>query len=71
MCQADVLLGLQWSPEQIAGKLPVSHETLYLHLYTDKSNGGKLRKNLRFQKQKRNAMAVARTAEGRYPKDTR
>lgn len=26
--EADVLLGLQWSPEQIAGKLPVSHETL-------------------------------------------
>lgn len=27
--QANVLLQLQWCPEQIAGKLPVSHETLY------------------------------------------
>ena len=27
--QAASLLKLQWSPEQIAGKLPVSHETLY------------------------------------------
>ena len=27
--QAACLLKLQWSPEQIAGKLPVSHETLY------------------------------------------
>ena len=29
--QAACLLKLQWSPEQIAGKLPVSHETLYQH----------------------------------------
>ena len=34
--QAAHLLCLQWSPEQIAGKLPVSHETLNLHVYTDK-----------------------------------
>ena len=27
--QAACLLKLQWSPEQVAGKLPVSHETLY------------------------------------------
>ena len=33
MCQADVLLGLQWSPVQITGKLPVSHETLYLYVH--------------------------------------
>jgi hypothetical protein len=26
--QASALLRLQWSPEQIAGKLPVSHESL-------------------------------------------
>lgn len=50
---ADLLLGMQWSPEQIAGKLPVSHETLYLHVYADKAKGGKLWKNLRCQKQKR------------------
>lgn len=31
--ETDVLLGLQWSSEHIAGKLPVSHETLYLHVY--------------------------------------
>ena len=29
--RAACLLKLQWSPEQIAGKLPVSHETLYQH----------------------------------------
>lgn len=51
--QANVLLKLQWSPEQIAGKLPVSHETLYPHVYADKAHGGNLWKNLRCQKQKR------------------
>ncbi len=39
--QAACLLKLQWSPEQIAGKLPVSHETLYQHVYSDKARGGK------------------------------
>ena len=40
--QASALLRLQWSPEQIAGKLPVSHESLYLHVYADKAHGGTL-----------------------------
>ena len=44
--EADVLLGLQWS-----------HETLCLHVYADKANGGKLWKNLRCQKQKRKRYA--------------
>ena len=64
ICQADVLLGLQWSPEQIAGKLPVSHETLYLHVYTGKANGGKLWKNLRCQKQKRKRYAAGQDRRG-------
>ena len=65
--EADVLLGLQWSPEQIAGKLPVSHETLYLHVYADKANGGKLWKNLRCQKQKRKRYAVGQDRRGQIP----
>jgi len=51
--QASELLRLQWSPEQIASKLPLSHESLYLHVYADKARGGTLWKNLRCQKQKR------------------
>lgn len=62
--EADVLLGLQWSPEQIASKLPVSHETLYLHVYADKANGGKLWKNLRCQKQKRKRYAGGQDRRG-------
>ena len=40
--KAVVQWGLQWSPEQIADKLPVSHEPLYIHVYVDKPKGGKL-----------------------------
>jgi IS30 family transposase len=28
-------LGLQWRPEQIAGKVAVSHESVYLHVYAN------------------------------------
>jgi IS30 family transposase len=65
--KADFLLGLQWSPEQIAGKLPVSPETLYLHVYADKVNGGKLWKNLRCQKQKRKRYADGQDRRGQIP----
>ncbi len=33
-------LKLQWSPEQIAASLPISHETIYQHVYADKAQGG-------------------------------
>ena len=33
-------LNLQWSPEQIAASLLVSHETIYRHVYADKALGG-------------------------------
>jgi len=41
-------------------KLPISHETLYQHVYADKAQGGVLRKNLRRQKQKRTRYAGGR-----------
>lgn len=65
--QVNALLQLQWSPEQIAGKLPVSHETLYQYVYADKSQGGKLWKNLRCQKQKRKRYAGGRDRRGKIP----
>lgn len=65
--EADVLLDLQWSPEQIAGKLPVSHETLYMHVYADKAKGGKLWKNLRCQKQKKKRYASGQDRRGQIP----
>lgn len=47
------MLSLQWSPVQIAGKLPISHESLYLRIYADKAQGGQLYKSLRCQKRNR------------------
>ena len=66
--QVNALLQLQWSPEQIAGKLPVSHETLYQYVYADKSQGAKLCKSLRCQKQKRKRYAGGRDRRGQIPK---
>jgi IS30 family transposase len=65
--QVNALLQLQWSPEQIAGQLAVSHETLYQYVYADKSQGGKLWKNLRCQKQKRKRYASGRDRRGQIP----
>ena len=65
--QASALLRLQWGPEQIAGKLPASHESLYLHVYADKAHGGTLWKNLRCQKQKRKRYASGRDRRGQIP----
>jgi IS30 family transposase len=51
--RVDLLLGLEWSPEQISMRLKlenlqsVSHETIYLHVYQDKEEGGVLYTNLR------------------------
>jgi IS30 family transposase len=65
--QATALLQLQWSPEQIAGRLPVSHETIYQYVYADKASGGKLWKNLRCQKQKRKRYAGGLDRRGQIP----
>jgi IS30 family transposase len=57
--EASSLLQLQWRPEQITARLPISHETLYQHVYADKAQGGVLWKNLRCKKQKRKRFAGA------------
>jgi IS30 family transposase len=57
--QVETLLGQQWSPAQIAGRLKlerqpaVSHERIYQHIYSDKRAGGTLYLNLRCQKLRR------------------
>ena len=66
---ADVsfYLGLQWSPEQIAGKLEVSHESVYLHVYANKAAGGQLHKNLRSQNPRRYRHLSGRDRRGQIP----
>ncbi|TAA47261.1 IS30 family transposase [Corallincola spongiicola] len=49
----EMLLGLEWSPEQIVGYLKrhnrpcVSHESICQYIWADKANGGELWKKLR------------------------
>ena len=65
--EVNALLRVQWSPEQIASQLPISHETVYQHVYADKAQGGALWKNLRCQKQKRKRYAGGRERRGQIP----
>ena len=65
--EACSLLLIQWSPEQIASKLPISHETVYQHVYADKAQGGTLWKNLRCFKQRRKRHASGRDRRGQIP----
>lgn len=65
--QAREYLQVQFSPEQIADKLPVSHETLYQYVYADKAAGGQLWKNLRCKKQRRKRHAAGRDRRGQIP----
>jgi IS30 family transposase len=60
-------LGIEWSPEQIADKLPISHETVYQHVYADKASGGKLHKGLRSQKPRRKRHLCWRDRRGQIP----
>lgn len=52
----ETKIRLDWSPEQIAGRLlkddgiSISHETIYQHILSDKASGGDLYKHLRCQK---------------------
>ena len=63
----DFYLGIQWSPEQIAGKVAVSHESVYLHVYANKAAGGDLHKNLRSHKPRPNATCAGVAEVARSP----
>ena len=54
----------QWSPEQISAEVPISHETIYRHIYADKSVGGTLYSHLRCQKKRRKRYAGGRDRRG-------
>ena len=54
----------QWSPEQIASEVSMSHETIYRHVYADKAIGGDLYKSLRCQRNRRKRYACGRDRRG-------
>jgi len=61
------LVGQQWSPEQVAARLPVSHETLYRHIYWDRAAGGSVWQSLRCQKKRRKRYGSGRDRRGQIP----
>ncbi len=67
LADVDFYLGIQWSPEQIAGKVAVSHESVYLHVYANKAAGGDLHTHLRSQKPRRKRHLCGRDRRGQIP----
>jgi len=67
----DELLRRQWSPEQVAGhlrregRLSVSHETIYRHVWRDKREGGTLYTHLRGARKRRRKRYGAYDSRGR------
>jgi len=65
------LIGLDWSPEQIAGwlklhgLLSISHETIYLRIWRDKDAGGELWTHLRQASKKRRKRYRSYDSRGR------
>jgi len=58
---------MQWSPEQIAARLPISHATRYQHVDGDNVQGRLLWKSLRCQAKKRERYPGGRDRRGRIP----
>lgn len=54
----------EWSPEQIAAALPISHTTVYNRIRADKDHGGQLYKHLRCQRKRRKAYGKSYATRG-------
>ena len=67
----DELLRRQWSPEQVSGhprregRLSISHETIYRHVWRDKKEGGTLHTHLRGARKRRRKRYGAYDSRGR------
>jgi len=65
------LVGLQWSPDQVAGwlklhgLLSISYETIYLRVWADKAAGGQLWRHMRQAGKKRRKRYGSRDSRGR------
>jgi IS30 family transposase len=66
-------LKLEWSPEQIAGRMKkergwsLSHETIYRFIYRNKANGGKLYRSLRHKSRKYHRRTSEKDNRGKIP----
>jgi transposase, IS30 family len=67
----DQLLCHQWSPEQVSGylarqgRLSISHETIYRHIWRDKKQGGLLYSHLRGARKRRRKRYGSYDSRGR------
>lgn len=66
------ILESQWSPEQISGLLSanqmfISHTTIYKHIWTDRTLGGTLYKQLRHRGKKYNYKSGSKSGRGCIP----
>jgi len=72
----EQLIRKDHSPEQVAGrlelegKLSISHETIYLHIWRDKMSGGTLYTHLRGSRKKRRKRWGRNDSRGRLPGKT-
>lgn len=68
--EVERLIRQDMSPEQasqrlaLEGGLPISHESIYLHIYADKRRGGDLWRHLRCQKPRRKRYASGQERRG-------
>ena len=68
--EVERLVRLDMSPEQVSRRLAlesvlqISHETIYLHIYADKRQGGDLWRHLRCQKPRRKRYASGQERRG-------
>jgi len=66
-------LKVEWSPEQIAGRLKrerggsVSHETIYRFIYANKARGGRLYQALRHRNKSYHRRGAAKDSRGKIP----
>ena len=67
--EARSLLHMQWSPDQIAARLPISHETLYQHVYADKAQGGFFGRVCVARSKRESVMLVGEISGGRSSTD--
>ena len=58
-------LKVQWGPEQIAAEVPISHETIYRHIYADKALDGVLYRQLGCKKSDVSGMPAAGIEEAK------
>lgn len=68
----DSKLEMKWSPEQISGLLkasgsPISHESIYRHIWANKRSGGELYKHLRRSGKKYNYKGGSKAGRGCIP----